>query len=500
MGKVPRNALPGMERTALVKANLPGSMAGRARPAAWTQEHSSALWQRTLGNRGAEAMLKTRLRPADGGRPLPQATRAFFEPRFGWDLGDVRVHTDGAAAAAARGLQARAFGVGRDIVFGAGEYAPDTAAGRALLAHELAHVVQQAPGRAAPRVGVGEAEREADAAAESRGHIQISARPITIHRQPAPGNTGMTREELARRLRTIFGHDVTIEVGSRERQTRELGGPQATRRLPDDWQAWDPGASSPLYDEILGAIEDFGRAVGGVPDVGQIVFYNIRYVRDQQGNVVADTNAAAEFTSRGLMFVYRAALPETEVVAGGSGIRRTGAFLASKRSTAGRKGVSAPLDAPTHAQSQRRTVAHELGHGVQFRTGALQEFESAVGWVRVGGEPRLYDIQANGVKRAIERDREPPAAARITQDDWNSGSHREQPMSRYSVTSSSEDFAESLMAWLYARAVLKDRSPARFNFFDDQARRRGWLPKLITPGARPAPAQSTPPTPAPRTP
>jgi hypothetical protein len=351
-------------------------------------------------------------------------------------------------------------------------------------------------------VSAAQAEREADAAAAPRGHVPLSARPIAVHRQPAPGSTGMTRDELARRLRTIFGHDVTIEVGSRERQTRELGGPQATRRLPDDWQAWDPGASSPLYDAILGAIEDFGREVGGVPDIGQVVFYNIRYVRDDQGNVVADTNAAAEFRSRGVLYVYRAALPETEVVAGGTGIRRTGALLPTGRSTPGRKGMAAPLDAPTQAQSQRRTVAHELAHGIDFRTEALREFEKVVGWVRVGSEQRLYDIQARGVAQAIKRDppREPPAAARITKDDWNSGAHGEQPMSRYAVTSSAEDFAESLMSWLYAREVLKVRSPARFKFFDDQARRRGWLPKLVTPGARPAPSTPAPTAPAPRTP
>src|SRR5262245_45289822 len=79
-----------------------------------------------------------------GGQPLDAAARAFMEPRFGHDFGRVRVHADGAAATAARAVRARAYTVGRDIVFGAGEYAPATAEGRRLLAHELAHVVQQA--------------------------------------------------------------------------------------------------------------------------------------------------------------------------------------------------------------------------------------------------------------------------------------------------------------------------------------------------------------------
>lgn len=77
------------------------------------------------------------------GNLLPEPMRAFFEPRFGRDFGGVRVHTDTRAAETARALNARAFTLGHDVVFGAGEYAPGTGEGRRLLAHELTHVVQQ---------------------------------------------------------------------------------------------------------------------------------------------------------------------------------------------------------------------------------------------------------------------------------------------------------------------------------------------------------------------
>ena len=77
------------------------------------------------------------------GRPLEGATRAFFEPRLGHDFGQVRVHSGGLAARAASAVHAQAFTVGRDVVFGAGEYAPEKTSGRRLLAHELTHVVQQ---------------------------------------------------------------------------------------------------------------------------------------------------------------------------------------------------------------------------------------------------------------------------------------------------------------------------------------------------------------------
>jgi hypothetical protein len=80
------------------------------------------------------------------GVPLDSATRDYFEPRFGHDFSSVRIHHDAPAAAAAADVQARAFTLGRDVVFGAGEHNPGTDSGRRLLAHELTHVVQQRSG------------------------------------------------------------------------------------------------------------------------------------------------------------------------------------------------------------------------------------------------------------------------------------------------------------------------------------------------------------------
>ncbi len=77
------------------------------------------------------------------GHPLDSASRAFFEPRFGHDFSDVRIHTGPEAAESARSINAVAYAMGPHIAFSSGQYAPDTNAGRALLAHELTHVVQQ---------------------------------------------------------------------------------------------------------------------------------------------------------------------------------------------------------------------------------------------------------------------------------------------------------------------------------------------------------------------
>lgn len=80
-----------------------------------------------------------------GGQPLADSTRTFFESRFGYDFGGVRVHTDSQAAETASHLNAQAFTIGRDVFFGAGRYEPHTTSGQWLLAHELTHTVQQSP-------------------------------------------------------------------------------------------------------------------------------------------------------------------------------------------------------------------------------------------------------------------------------------------------------------------------------------------------------------------
>lgn len=80
------------------------------------------------------------------GQPLDANTRASMEPRFGHDFSRVRIHSDERAAESARAVNALAYTVGRDVVFGMQQYRPETREGRRLLAHELTHVVQQGGG------------------------------------------------------------------------------------------------------------------------------------------------------------------------------------------------------------------------------------------------------------------------------------------------------------------------------------------------------------------
>jgi hypothetical protein len=106
--------------------------------------HRHAIGSPSTPRPSVNASLNSQIHSLDGsGQPLSNSSRAFFEPRFGVDFSNVRVHTDARAIEAAQAINARAFTVGRNIAFGAAEYAPDTDAGKQVLAHELTHVVQQ---------------------------------------------------------------------------------------------------------------------------------------------------------------------------------------------------------------------------------------------------------------------------------------------------------------------------------------------------------------------
>lgn len=111
------------------------------------QQEQEIVYTKTEGNYAtrltSEVAAQIQRIRRGGGRSLPGAERAFFEPRFGRDFSGVRIHTGSKAAQVSRAIHARAFTVGRDVVFGDGEYAPSTTAGRRLLGHELTHVVQQ---------------------------------------------------------------------------------------------------------------------------------------------------------------------------------------------------------------------------------------------------------------------------------------------------------------------------------------------------------------------
>jgi hypothetical protein len=149
--------------------------------------------QRLAGNRAVTALIASRSTsvPGSGGRPLDASVRGRMEERFNHDFSDVRVHTDPAAAQSASAISAKAYTVGRDIVFSEGRFAPQGSEGQRLLAHELAHVVQQQTRPGGRAVGSPVAESPSLEAEASRAATSI-ATGVT------PQITGSARPGLAR--------------------------------------------------------------------------------------------------------------------------------------------------------------------------------------------------------------------------------------------------------------------------------------------------------------
>ena len=184
------------------------------------------------------------------GQPLPDPTRSFRQQRLRQDFSSVRVHTDAAAAASARAVDAAAYTVGSHVVFGAGRYAPQTRAGQSLLAHELTHVTQQRgaalPARGDLRMDAPDsaAEREADRAAEQ---LQTG-----VDSAPAAG-AGEAR--LARRKAEIpDSTQLTINLGNTARS-----GLQFTPTNVTDTQVGPVGAQPGL---LQGGINRLNVIVG----------------------------------------------------------------------------------------------------------------------------------------------------------------------------------------------------------------------------------------------
>lgn len=148
-----------------------------------------------------------------GGKPLSPSDRRFFEPRFGQDFSQVRIHADTKAAETAKAVNARAFTLGKNIVFGSGEYSPETGRGRQLLAHELTHTIQQ--GAVSPVGKAPSSDRDYQRPWTSHGHITKT----DLHLQRQAENLRATRFSGNRILERAFDNRTTV---SQQRNRRGI--------------------------------------------------------------------------------------------------------------------------------------------------------------------------------------------------------------------------------------------------------------------------------------
>lgn len=154
--------------------------------------------QRTAGNQAVTQLLQRAQHHSSSGSPMSQApsivhkvlcspgqplaavTRAFMEARFGYDFSQVRIHTDAQAADSARAVNAQAYTVGSNVVFGAGQYAPEAREGKRLIAHELSHVVQQqsTPTVLQGKLSIGSPSDSAELAADAAARAVMLAKNV----------------------------------------------------------------------------------------------------------------------------------------------------------------------------------------------------------------------------------------------------------------------------------------------------------------------------------
>ncbi|WP_147915541.1 DUF4157 domain-containing protein [Ruania zhangjianzhongii] len=209
--------------------------------------------QRTAGNAATEELITgdqpqrspvLDLLGSSTGSPLAEPVRTEMEARMGQDFSDVRVHTGGAASESAKSVQAHAYTVGEDIVFGSSGYSPDSEHGRTVLAHELTHVVQQ---RSGPVAGteVGGGIKVSDPSDRFEQEAERNAH--TVMSQPAPHGTTGTAASTANPANPA--NPATATAPSPAQRTPD----PAAQRTPDPAAQRTPSAElQPAEEEDLG--------------------------------------------------------------------------------------------------------------------------------------------------------------------------------------------------------------------------------------------------------
>jgi hypothetical protein len=227
----------------------------------------------------------------------------------------------------------------------------------------------------------------------------------------------------------------------------------------DDWKEWDPGPSSTVYDWIIEAFVDFEKTFGGLPAVKEIVFFDVRYETNNQGNVVKDPSTGASY-GLGQLTIY-------------SAVQRSNKMF----------NLQGTLEKPTQEQAVKRNITHELGHGIAETAlnqgtdqppGAdpdlFKDYRQAVGWAK---DEHLYDIQEKSVQDAFKNNSVPPVEFQITPSNVDQKPWKERPLTGYMADNPGYDFAETIMAYVNEPERLKAHSPTRFDFLDKRKAR--WL-------------------------
>lgn len=295
--------------------------------------------------------------------------------------------------------------------------------------------------------------------------------------QPSPAQVVTTRAQAAAELRRRWGVG-TVSQGTLQSQAQDIrrlnsrefraeaSPPDAQAMLTQaNWQAWLPPDGSALWAQLIAAFEDFERALGTVPAVREIVFYETEYnfVPSANGGprLQPESGELASF-SGGRINVYHAA--ETRAPRRG---------LPSGRSQVGRP---ARVSRPTTEAGFRFTMVHEISHGLleeviqdtmqnNPQRNFMQEYAHYVGWFN----GMLYDSGVEAVRTAIANNQTPDRSYRIVPHDWNNPRWQQQPVTRYMAEKGPhEDFPEAVATYITNPTLLRARSSRRYEFIHNR--------------------------------
>jgi Holliday junction resolvase-like predicted endonuclease len=304
------------------------------------------------------------------GQVLDAATRGYFEPRYGHDFGKVRVHSDDRASQSAISLGARAYTVGNHLVFAQGQYAPHTSGGRQLIAHELAHVVQQDGGN--PQAGL--------AGTAPRLQRQLFVPPIQ--------SGGFQR-----------GIDKDIQYGRQhdpEEQARRKAAIARERAIAD--------ALKPFKDAFLGEFEEDPSTAGILIDTGLGLIPVVDQGLDLR-DIIAHIFMMSERGQHkspgrwlGLALTLIGVVPEIGSAVKGAAklLIRKGGKVAAQLAVYLARAVKTSADLPNLAARFRRLLAE---HWSSWVSGGKRAFASAVGQIEsylqaVGATELLNRVRA----------------------------------------------------------------------------------------------------------
>jgi hypothetical protein len=240
------SAPPGVQRTCTCESS--GSLCPKCEH---ESESGKTLHRKQNGAAPAEAPPIVHQVLRSPGQPLDASSRAFFEPRFGYDFSHVRVHSDSQAAESARAINARAYASGPHMVFGSGQLDAGSTQSRKLLAHELSHIVQQ---------GHGKPNRSSAAATGTDGLVQRS--PLDDLIKQLEFDLIDARDAASKQKQQIVASG-GIKAWNRYSRsaTKSIYNIQERLSAVRQQQA-SPGNQRTLYDVSVVALE-FGDQVGG---------------------------------------------------------------------------------------------------------------------------------------------------------------------------------------------------------------------------------------------